>query len=221
MVALLPGADEKLKDELLIVGAHYDHIGIKKNVPAGQDSIYNGADDNASGTAGVVLVATAFSQEKKRPDRSVLFMAFAGEERGLYGSETYVANPLFPLDKTVAMINLDMIGRNRVDSLIVYGQYNAPELWDLAARENRHIKFRLSPGSRKESGGSDHMPFQQKKIPTLFFHSGLHPDYHNVSDQVEKVNFGKLALAAKLCYRTVWQLANSSFRPVLHEEKTM
>ena len=221
VVALLPGADEKLKDELLIVGAHYDHIGIKKNVPAGQDSIYNGADDNASGTAGVVLVATAFSQEKKRPDRSVLFMAFAGEERGLYGSETYVANPLFPLDKTVAMINLDMIGRNRVDSLIVYGQYNAPELWDLAARENRHIKFRLSPGSRKESGGSDHMPFQQKKIPTLFFHSGLHPDYHNVSDQVEKVNFGKLALAAKLCYRTVWQLANSSFRPVLHEEKTM
>ncbi len=221
VVALLPGADEVLKDELIIVGAHYDHVGVKKNVPAGQDSINNGADDNASGTAGVVLTAAAFAKEKEPPARSVLFIAFAGEERGLYGSETYVANPLFPLEKTVAMINMDMIGRNKVDSLTIYGRSNAPELWDIAAKENKHIKFRLSPGLVKESGGSDHTPFNKKKIPTLFFHTGLHSDYHNVGDEAGKISYGKLALAARLCYRTVWQLANSSFRPLLHEAKNL
>jgi hypothetical protein len=219
VVAILPGSDAKLKEDWLIVGGHYDHIGIKKNTPAGQDSINNGADDNASGTAGVMMVAAAFATEKQHPKRSLLFMAFAGEELGLYGSETYVADPLLPLEKTIAMINLDMIGRNRVDSLTIIGRHNAPELWAMAAKENKHINFKLSSGSKRDYGGSDHMPFIKKKIPTLFFHTGLHADYHQVGDQTEKVNYGKLALATKLCYRTVWKLANSSFRPILHDEK--
>lgn len=220
VVAQLPGSQDGEKKEWLVVGAHYDHVGIRQNTPAGQDSIHNGADDNASGTAAMMLVAAAFSQEKKRPKRSVLFMAFAGEERGFFGSKTYVVDPLVPLESTVAMINLDMVGRNRVDSLTVFGRHNAPELWTVVEKENRHIGFKLSAGAVKESGGSDHEPFNEQKIPTLFFHTGLHPDYHQVSDQAEKINYGKLALAAKLAYRTVHRLAHSTFRPVLHETHT-
>lgn len=220
VVAQLPGTQQGEKKEWLVVGAHYDHVGIRRNTPAGQDSIQNGADDNASGTAAMMLMAAAFSREKKQPKRSVLFVAFAGEERGYFGSKTYVADPLVPLENTVAMINLDMVGRNRVDSLTVFGRHNAPELWAIVEKENRHIGFKLSAGAVKESGGSDHQPFNDQKIPTLFFHTGLHPDYHQVSDQEEKINYGKLTLAAKLAYRTVHRLANSDVRPVLHETHT-
>jgi len=217
VVAQLPGSQDGANKDWLVVGAQYDHVGNRQNTPAGQDSIHNGADDNASGTAAMMMLAAAFSQEKNRPKRSVLFMAFAGEERGFFGSKTYVADPLVPLEHTVAMINLDMVGRNRVDSLTVFGRHNAPELWAVVEKENRHIGFKLSAGSVKDSGGSDHMPFNEQKIPTLFFHTGLHADYHQVSDQAEKINYGKLTLAAKLAYRTVHRLADSDIRPVLHD----
>ena len=218
VVAMIPGADAKLKQEWLIIGGHYDHVGVRSKTEAGQDSIFNGADDNASGTAGVMLIAAAFAAEKERPKRSLLFIAFAGEERGFYGSSTYVDDPLFPLQQTVAMINLDMIGRNRVDSLTIYGKFNAPDLWAIAEKENKQIGFKLSTGLRREAGGSDHVSFNKKNIPTLFFHSGLHQDYHQVGDQAEKINYGKMVYVSKLAFRTAWQLANSSSHPALLTE---
>jgi hypothetical protein len=214
-----PGTDPKLKDQWIVVGGHYDHVGIRQNTPAGQDSINNGADDNASGTAGVMLVARAFAADKKKPKRSVLFLAFAGEEKGLWGSEVYVDQPLVPLEKTVAMFNLDMIGRNRVDSLTIFGKNLSPDLWAMAQKENKHFHIKVSPGDVGSSGGSDHMPFNKKKIPTLFFHTGLHPDYHRPSDQIEKINFGKMALVSRLCFRSAWKLATSDDKPAFIEAK--
>ncbi len=219
VTAMWPGTDTKLKEQWVIVGGHYDHVGIRQNTPAGQDSINNGADDNASGTAGVMLVARAFAADKKKPKRSVLFLAFAGEEKGLWGSEVYVDQPLVPLEKTVAMINLDMIGRNRVDSLTIFGKTVSPDLWAMAQKENKHFKIKLSAGELGSSGGSDHMPFNKKKIPTLFYHTGLHPDYHRPSDQIEKINFGKMAMVSRLCFRSAWKLANSDFQPAFVETK--
>ncbi|MBN2091362.1 M20/M25/M40 family metallo-hydrolase [candidate division KSB1 bacterium] len=213
VVAFCPGTDKKLKDEVIVIGGHYDHLGYKKKVTAGQDSIYNGADDNASGTAGVMLIARAFAASEIKPRRSVLFLAFTGEEKMLWGSEAYVEQPLFPIKKTVAMLNLDMIGRGNIDSLYLYGMRRSPELNDLAMKENRKADFTIVPERSNVISGSDHVNFGRKNIPVLFFHSGTHGDYHQVSDHAEKINYEKLCRISQYCLRIAWNLANSSDWP--------
>ncbi len=211
----LEGSDPKLKQEVLVIGAHYDHVGYRKNSSAGEDSVYNGADDNASGTAGLMAVARAFAAAARAHKRSVLFIAFAGEEKGLFGSSHYVAEPLLPLEKTVAMLNLDMIGRNHIDSLSVTGARSSVELATMLKSANKATGFILQTSNDKYlRGGSDHAPFVRKGIPVLFYFAGEHADYHKVSDEVAKINFAKVARVSELCFRTAWKVVQARKRPL-------
>jgi len=207
VVGYLEGTDPSLKKEIVVVGAHYDHVGTQKTGQPGEDLIFNGADDNASGTTALLAVAAAFGHSPVKPKRSVLLMAFAAEERGLLGSRSYVENPLFPLDQTVAMLNLDMVGRNSYDSLSVIGGSKSPDLAQIAQEENAKVGFTLVV-ENLSSGGSDHMSFQQKNVPFLFFFSGFHPDYHKVTDHADLLNIPKIARVATLTFRTAWRVAN-------------
>ncbi|MDW7679939.1 MAG: M20/M25/M40 family metallo-hydrolase [bacterium] len=210
VVGFWEGADPSLKHELIVIGGHYDHIGA-----ANDTTIYNGADDNASGTAGIMAVARAFTACEQRPRRSILFMTFAGEEKGLFGSRYYVGtDPLFPLENTVAMINLDMIGRNDTSAVSVYGWSRSPELKQalLHANESVGIAYKFADETRM-SGGSDHMSFGRKQIPYLFFITGMHEDYHKPTDTVEKIIPEKMAQIASLVFGIAWEIANSNDRP--------
>ncbi len=215
VAGLLEGRDPRLKQEVVIIGAHYDHLGCTEKSAAGQDSIYNGADDNASGTVGVLAAARAFASAGKRPRRSVLFIAFAGEEKGLFGSTHYVKEPLIPLDVTAAMLNMDMIGRNHPDSLTITGHGSSRELEKALHRANGKCRFMLEMGKEGAMrGSSDHAPFARKQIPVLFFHSGMHADYHKVSDEADKCDAGKMARVTELCSRVAWLIADQKEKPL-------
>jgi hypothetical protein len=209
VVGVIEGSDPVLRNEVVIVGAHYDHVGVKKNTPAGEDSVYNGADDNASGTCALLGVAEAFGALPQKPMRTVLLIAFAGEEKGLFGSEYYVRHPLFPLKQTVAMINLDMVGRNSVDSLYLVGSESSPDLARIVREENSRVGFVLTDLDMNY-GGSDHMSFQKRSIPSIFLHSGVHKDLHQVSDNPEFINTAKIAKASQLAFLAAYRLANDS-----------
>ncbi len=211
VVGFLEGRDPILKNELVVVGAHYDHVGFKKQHAEGEDYIFNGADDNASGTVALLGVAAGLGALPERPRRSILLIAFAGEEKGLFGSEYYTREPLFPLDSTVAMLNIDMVGRNGRDSLQLIGTESSPGLGKIAHEENASVGFVLTD-AKVTIGGSDHESFQKRKIPSLFFHSGLHSDLHKVSDNPDRIDMTKLARAARLVFLTAVRIANESRR---------
>jgi hypothetical protein len=208
VAALLRGSDPVLKDEVVIIGAHYDHVGYKKEHKAGEDFIFNGADDNASGTSAVLSLAEAFSKMPQRPRRSVLFIAFAAEEKGLFGSKHYTLDPLLPLSKTVAMINMDMIGRNDIDSLWLIGNIQSPDITAIVKKENRQEPFKLVYEKGGLLGGSDHYYFYKNGIPFMFLFSGFHSDYHKVTDNPDKINFQKAAKVTRLAFRTAWRISN-------------
>ncbi len=207
VVSFIEGNDPVLKNEFVVIGAHYDHVGFKKQAKPGEDYIYNGADDNASGTSGVMAIARAFSLSNVKPKRSILFILFAGEEKGLYGSDYYTEHPLFPLDKTVAMLNLDMIGRNAPNSLNLVGAAKSPDLATITRTANKKIGFKLVDDN-SVMGGSDHYNFYQKGIPFMFYFAGLHDDYHQVGDNPDKIDYAKAARVAQLVFLTAWQIAN-------------
>jgi hypothetical protein len=211
VVGYIEGSDPVLRNEFLVVGAHYDHVGYQKEHEPGKDYIFNGADDNASGTTAVLAIAEAFTRMPQKPKRSVLFIAFAGEEKGLYGSRSYTEQPLFPLEKTVAMLNLDMVGRNSTDSLFIVGESRSPDVARINREENKEVGFVLVADD-KVLGGSDHQSFYKKKIPFLFYFAGFHPDYHQVTDNPELINTVKLARVARLAFRTAWRIANDNQR---------
>lgn len=207
VIGIVPGTDPVLKNEYVVVGAHYDHVGFKRDHKEGEDYINNGADDNASGTSGMLAVAQAFSKMPK-PKRTVIFIAFSAEEKGLYGSKAYVNNPLFPLDKTVAMLNLDMIGRNNIDSLFLEGANHSPDLTEIVKQENEKVGFKLQTDEETYVGRSDHASFYNKNVPFVFFFTGEHPDYHTPRDNPDTVNPKKIARVSQLIFRTAWYLAN-------------
>jgi len=208
VVGLIKGGDSKFKDEVLVIGAHYDHVGYKDNYKPGEDYIFNGADDNASGTAGVMALAKAFSMSKKTK-RSILFILFAGEEKGLYGSEYYTQKPLIPLTKTVAMLNLDMISRNG-DSLQILGEKYNPELYTIIKEENSFVGLDIIDSSDEFFGASDHANFFKNNISSIFFFTGTHSDYHTVRDNPDKVDHAKAEKTTKLVFRTAWRIANEN-----------
>ncbi len=210
VVGYAEGNDPKLKDEFVIIGAHYDHVGYKKNHNPGEDYIYNGADDNASGTAAMISAARAFGTASLKPKRSILFIAFCGEEKGLFGSRYYVDNPLIPLQKTIAMLNIDMIGRNSIDSLYIYGYSKSPGLKQVVEEANKMTKFTLIFNENLLQGGSDHMSFMQKKVPSIFFHSGTENEYHTVHDEAGLINFEKAKKVTKLVFETALMIANGN-----------
>ena len=213
VLGLLKGYDPELRGELIVVGAHYDHIGIKKG------QIYNGADDNASGTAGMLEIAETFSQMSIQPRRSILFAAFTAEELGLLGSEFYVKHPLIPLEQTIAMINLDMISRNQDNLVTVIGSNRSPELHEINLAANEEIGLEFRYNGEKYFSRSDHANFARYQIPVLFFNTDIHRDYHRSTDTSEKINPEKLAKIARLAYLVVWELANSDRRPTFRSFK--
>lgn len=217
ILGLLEGTDLALKDEIVVIGAHMDHLGMggphslaESKAPA----IHHGADDNASGTAGVLELAAYFAQH--RPKRSLLFMCFSGEELGLLGSAHYVKNPLVPLAKTVAMLNMDMIGRQEGDKLIVSGSGTSPAWNPLLDAVNTEPKFAMA---RSESGfgASDQQSFYTAKVPVLFFFTGLHADYHKPSDTSDKINYPGEARVLSLVARAAQRIADEPSRPAYTE----
>ncbi|MBM3457811.1 MAG: M28 family peptidase, partial [Armatimonadetes bacterium] len=191
VIGLLEGSDPVLKQEYVVVGAHYDHLGLGGAHSLSSDerpAIHHGADDNASGTAGVLELANHFASRRGELRRSLLFMAFSGEEMGLLGSAHWTKNPTVPLERVAAMVNLDMIGRMKGDTVQVLGAGSSPAWKELLEEANRPHRLQLKAGGGGSFGGSDHQSFYARQIPVLFFFTGIHPDYHLPSDTWEKVN---------------------------------
>lgn len=184
----LRGNDKKLRDEVVIIGAHYDHLGMGGMFALDTvKAIHYGADDNASGTVGLLELAEYYAKHRKSLKRSLLFIAFSGEEEGLFGSINYIKYPLVSLEKTQAMINMDMIGRLKDSVLIVEGMGSSP-YWKLLMDSLKHnnLTMRYKPDG---VGPSDHSPFYRKNIPVLFYFTGLHKDYHKATDTKDKINY--------------------------------
>jgi hypothetical protein len=184
--AYLPGDT----DEYVILGAHYDHLGLGEQfslAPSLAGTVHPGADDNASGTAGVIELAHWFSHEPKHK-RGILFLTFAGEELGLLGSSYYVNHPILPIANAVAMINMDMIGRIRDRKIYVGGVGTGTTFAELLKDVGQHHDFQADATERGGYGSSDHTSFTTKQVPVLFFFSGLHADYHKPSDTWDKID---------------------------------
>jgi len=217
VVAWVRGRDPEVRHETVVIGGHYDHLGrgsFGSTAGAkGRGKIHPGADDNASGTAAVLEVAEYFARAENRPRRSLLFVAFSGEEMGLFGSSHYVAHPIAPLADTVLMINLDMVGRVRGSQFLIWGVGTAKGLRQVveSANEGEDLAISMSPSG---SVPSDSLPFFRKKIPVLFFHSGMHRDYHRPSDTSDRINYAGLARASALTRDVVEAVANAPERLV-------
>ncbi len=205
-----------LADETVIVGAHYDHIGRggQNSAAPGSSEIHNGADDNASGTVTLLELARRFGNRArtKKPARRLVFIAFTGEELGLLGSARYCKQPLFPLDQTVAMLNMDMVGRLKEDKLIVYGTGTSSR-WEPELKQfNTEIGFKLI-FKPEGFGPSDHSSFYAKKIPVLHFFTGEHADYHKPTDDWEKINIEGMTRVADLMEKVIEDTLEKPERP--------
>lgn len=227
VVGFLPGRDKEMRKQIVGIGSHLDHIGTNA-----RGQINNGADDDGSGTTGVLAVARAFAKNGVRPRRSLLFMCFSGEEMGLIGSRHYVENPIFPNEQMVAELQMDMIGRNeeRVDRRtgkvtekaednlnclhLVGTKKLSDELHELCLDINkRHVGFDFEYDEEGVFSRSDHANFARKNIPIAFFFTGFHPQNHRPNDTIDKIDFPKLARVARLCYLIGWELAERDAGP--------
>lgn len=229
VLGLLPGSDPALAAETIMISAHYDHNGL-----AGDGGIYHGADDNGSGTVGVVALAKAFMKNPAKPKRSIVFVVYAAEERGLLGAYYYAAHPLRPLDTARAIINFDMIGRNEAPSSQTNG------LIDIAADTSNEVNIigtKYSPDYRaavvkaNEYAGlhlnykwdedtvlsvlfrSDQYPFLMHDIPAMWWFTGFHPDYHQTTDTADKINYAKMEKILKLAYLSAFDFGDSAHPP--------
>lgn len=221
VIGILEGSDPKLKSEYVFFTAHMDHLGVASGGSCrarGADSICNGADDDASGTAAVLENAEAFSLLVPRPARSLVFMTVSGEEKGLWGSEYFATHPTVPLSAVVADLNTDMVGRNWKDSIAAIGK----EQSDLGTTLDRvaaaHPELGLTPigdiwPEENFYGRSDHFNFARRGVPILFFFSGTHPDYHMVSDEVSKIDAEKEARIVRLVFYVGLSIATAPARP--------
>lgn len=219
VVGLLEGRDPALRDEILVIGAHMDHLGMGgagSLSAARKPTLHPGADDNASGTAGLLLLARSMAAMAQPPRRSILFICFSGEELGLLGSMHYVNSPIYPLARTVAMLNMDMIGRMRDNKLIVMGTGTSPEWPGLLAEANRTASFLLTQSSGG-FGGSDHQSFYTKRVPVLFFLTGLHPDYHRPSDTADRIDTLDATRITEMVGDIALRIANADGRPAFAE----
>ncbi len=192
VAGMIEGSDPTLKNEYIVIGAHYDHLGIdqlkESSMYKGKEPmIHHGADDNASGTSGLLEIAEKFGSIKERVKRSIIFVAFSGEELGILGSTYFTNNSPVPLNEIAAMLNMDMVGRlNSENSLTIIGTGTSSE-WKTLLNEKNKYGFKLG-FNEGGSGGSDHQAFTNKNIPVLFFFTGTHSDYHKPSDTADKIN---------------------------------
>jgi hypothetical protein len=232
VLGYIEGSDPELKKEVIVIGGHLDHLGKRG------EYIFNGADDNGSGSVGVMEVAEAFALNPEKPKRSILFALWTGEEKGLLGSRYYVSNPYFPIDKTVANINLDMLSREwdkqrlqmmsrfmgiklpdekqkKIDTsnfISLSFDANSPDIKTILKENNQYvgltIMLRPTKSIMRGGGGSDHMPFAMKKIHWAFFMAGMTEDYHQPSDTIDKVSEKLMKSITRLVYLTAFSLAN-------------
>jgi len=233
VLGFLEGSDPILKKEILVITGHYDHIGL---TVSGTDKVNNGADDDGSGTTGVLLIADAFMKAKqagKGPKRSILFMTVVGEEKGLLGSEWYSEHPVLPLENTITNLNIDMIGRvdkeheDKQDYIYIIGSdmlssdLNAAGINanDQYLKMNLDMKYNNRTDPNQFYYRSDHYNFAKHGIPVIFYFNGVHDDYHQPGDEVSKINFDLLARRAQLVYFTAWDLANRPHRPVVDKNE--
>jgi Zn-dependent M28 family amino/carboxypeptidase len=240
VVAMIEGSDTTLSNQWIVLSGHPDHDG------ALGDQVWNGADDNASGTVGLVAIAEAYAmaaREGRRPRRSILFAAFNSEERGLLGAWAFTEAPLVPLAQIVAVLNMDMIGRNEEvpvgggnrfrglpvqtaesnnNSVTLLGWSRSPTLSSAVERANGAYGLTLKKNYDNNISNlirrSDHWPFIQRGVPGIWFHTGLHPDYHTIYDDPEKINYAKMEKVARLVHQVSWDLAQSGERPRLATE---
>lgn len=249
VIGILPGTDPKLKNEAIVIGAHYDHLGHGGSgsgslAPDSKD-IHHGADDNASGTAAIIEMAKQFAKDRRevarqftepyKNKRTIIFIAFSGEEEGLFGSNFYVKNPVFPLDKTVAMINLDMVGRLKDKKLTIGGIGTASEFRGIVQGENvgapvfgtssalkppHYLDVFTLQLNEEGFGPSDHSSFYSKKIPVLFFFTGTHNDYHKPSDTANKINYGGELQIMSYIYEIAKTIDHNPGRPTYTVAKT-
>lgn len=213
-------------EEIVVISAHYDHIGIKNG------EVYNGADDDGSGTVALLEIAQAFAQAKREgngPKRSILFLHMTGEEHGLLGSGYYSQNPLFPLTNTIANINIDMIGRHdefHNDSsnyvYVIGSDYLSTDLYNICEAANKnHVKLFLDYKYNDRTDPnrfyyrSDHYNFAKNGIPSVFLFTGVHADYHQATDDVDRIEFDVLSKRTQLAFVIAWELANRDNRPVV------
>lgn len=218
----------ELKEEVIVISAHYDHIGMKNN------EIYNGADDNGSGTSALLEIADAFVQAKKEgftPKRSILFLHVTGEEYGLHGSRYYAENPILPIENTIANINIDMIGRrgngketNDNYVYVIGSDRLSTDLHTLSEKANEYVGLELDytyndlNDPNRFYYRSDHYNFARKGIPAIFYFDGVHEDYHKTTDTVDKIDFPLFTKRTKLAFATAWKLANAENRPVIDRD---
>ncbi|MDR0802240.1 M28 family peptidase [Fluviicola sp.] len=223
VLAYIEGNDPVLSKEVVIISAHYDHIGIDNGL------VFNGADDDGTGTVALLELAEAFMEAKKNgqgPKRSILIMPISGEEKGLLGSDYYSSHPVIPLENTVADLNIDMIGRNDIahekDTNYIYiigSNMLSDELHEVNEKANEqytHLKLDYKFNSLSDPNQfyyrSDHYNFAKFNIPVIFYFSGVHEDYHQATDDVEKIIFSKVERVARLVFFTAWELTNASKR---------
>jgi hypothetical protein len=215
LVGILEGRDPVLRREFVAITAHVDGVGLR---PGAVDSINNGADDNASGLAALLAIAEAFADSAARPRRSLLFLVPSGEERGLWGSDYYVRRPTVPLERIVANLNMDLIGRNWADSVIVVGPEYSTLGATLRAVQDAHPELRMAAiadrwPEERIFFRSDHFHFARRGVPILFFTSGTHSDYHQPTDSPDRVDAEKASRIARVLYHIARAVGEDSTRP--------
>ena len=225
VIGIVEGSDPVLKNECVIYTAHFDHVGINEKGEA-----YNGADDNASGSMALLEVAEAFINLKKKPLRTIVFAWVNGEEKGLLGSQYYTEKPLFPLEKTLLDINLDMVGRSKMPSdtgkvmgydvsvsqpgeILLYTDQTGYDLLKIVTSTSEEAGISVkNMGIEPELGSSDYASFMAKGVPALFFNSGDYPDLHTVRDDIDKIDFDKMERVSKMVYLIGYKIANQRER---------
>lgn len=250
VLAMIEGSDPELQNEVVIIGAHHDHNGMGPFQGDDEEHVFNGADDDGSGTVGVLATAAAYARAAERgdrPRRSVLFAIWDAEERGLLGAWYYTLRPLFPLPRTVANLNLDMIGRNEevpqnagsrfrgleaqtstsnANAINILGSTRTPTLASVVDSANTALaaatdaealtlRFRYDNNESNLLRRSDHWPFLESGVPAVWFHTGLHPDYHTPDDDPERIEYEKMTRIVRLVHQTSWEIANAETRPTL------
>lgn len=228
ILAYIPGSEKP--DELIVISAHYDHVGIRDG------QIYNGADDDGSGTVALMEIAEAFQNAKKAghgPKRSILFLHVTGEEHGLIGSDYYSQNPVFPLANTVANLNIDMIGRCDPENCgknyvyVIGSEMLSSELKKINVEaNNKTVKLELNykyddpADPQRLYYRSDHYNFAKHNVPAAFFFDGIHADYHKPGDDPDKIDYVALQKRTQLVFATAWELANRAERIVVDGKNT-
>lgn len=239
VVAIWEGSDAVLKNEMVAIGAHYDHVGMNPNAP-GEDKIWNGADDDGSGTVAVLGIAQALAKSPKRPKRSILFVWHAGEEKGLWGSEYFTKFPTVDITKVVAQLNIDMIGRSKKvgdtnpknaelsgenEIYVIGSKMMSTQLGAVTDNVNNsylkmtyNYKYDDPKDPNRFFFRSDHFNYAVKGIPIVFWFDGVHEDYHGAGDHPDKIDYVKMEKVTRTIFLTMWELGDAKTRPAVDKE---